>query len=746
MTNDRLKEITAELNRTTSDEIVGVSYGFKTTGGKTTDQRVIVFNVIRKKPLSEIPENERIPSQIEIDGEMFDTDVIEGIISRFEFDMCQPDFYDWQQNTPGNRNVHRPLMGGVSVTNFTDLNQYVGTLGFIAVDNETNSLVGISNNHVLCNDAFFTTERDLNDVRTNLWTPDGHIATQPNEVTSFGPNNKVGVVKKYQPIYGFPTSNVVDCAAIAIETLDATGTPTIDPSVSWNQFGITGMTSAPRFATTQEIDTLLADSRTVFYSSGRTTGPKGEKDTKLFCVANNSSVTIAYEKQGVDTVCYMNDTFELQASGTSTPNGDWCYYPSASGDSGAAILSQVEGEWVIVGMLYGGRQIEDPENPGSYLPITSLCNRIDNIVSALNISAWDGTMNGISYSNPGGTLTYVSEGSSSDKFKIIGGLKYWQMGLVNNSEYPVDPTPQPTSTPIPSPTPTTTPLPPTATPIPSPTPTPTNTPPPPSPSPSPTETAIPTATPQPLTLIYGYDHANNCTTSVSEIYYNGVQDGGTMNLTQGSTGTDNLRVAVVYPGDQILIKYRPFNLTYPCTETYATPSARLELNGVSVGQTNFDTQNYVTYSYIVQEGVNPNFVIVMENSPAPTPVPSPTPSTYTLTLQGFGGGDVCSIGYVRILKNGSEVARITKSSGTTGASWGVSSITFTQTDNLSVQSYSNGMTGSSCVQTFNDTIVQSKVNGSIVTTSRFNDGSNGQTYTLQKMNQTISANFSPVVI
>ena len=68
MTNDRLKEVTAELNRNTSSDIVGVSYGFKTSNNKTTDEKTLVFTVVRKKPLSEIPESERIPSEIVIDG------------------------------------------------------------------------------------------------------------------------------------------------------------------------------------------------------------------------------------------------------------------------------------------------------------------------------------------------------------------------------------------------------------------------------------------------------------------------------------------------------------------------------------------------------------------------------------------------------------------------------------------------------------------------------------------------------
>ena len=868
MTNERLKQITAELNRMTSDEIVGVSYGLKEVNGKTTDQKVIVFTVIRKKPLSEIPESSRIPSQLEFDGEIFDTDVIEGTISAFAYGYCDPSFYDWQSQPPGNRNTHRPLMGGVSVTNYTAMSNYVGTLGFIAVDNETDTLVGVSNNHVLCDDAFFTTDRNVNGPRTNVFTPDGHKTTQPNEIGNYGFQNTVGKVKKYQPISPVPFNNEVDCALLSLDPTDDGGQPTVDPAVSWNQFGISGMTRAPRFATTQELDTMFENPNQVYYSSGRTTGPKGQQDTKLFCVASNSSITINYKRQGADTTCYMNDTFELQASGSTTPQGDWCYYPSAGGDSGSAILTEIEGsegmEWVIVGLLYGGRQIPDPEDPENYLPITTLCNRIDNVASALNIRAWDGTMNGIFYANNQGPLTYVHGGTSSDTYKIINGVKYWQMGMVNNSEYPPDPTPQPTSTPQPTATeipPTPTPtvdtssfklhvynqttnwtigdfklsqssgamssrlsfdssgthivnpnneahhsvttldtnynnirvnIPPTgsgtywgwyylngsfaglgyerpfgnivdlrngpggqyqyytvgpddvidlyltdtntppvaeptATPNPTATPQPTST-----PNPTPTSTPNPTATPSPQTLVLGYDHENTCTSSNLQLFVNGVQNGANINLSQGGSGTGTVRTVQVYPGDNIQINYKPFNLLSPCTNAYQQPSVRI--GGTATGSITYDTNNYSTLSYTVQAGVNPTFTAYMENTPAPTATPIPS---YTLTLQNVTSAtyaESCAKGYVTIEKNGTEVARLTKVQGNTYANWNSSSISFTSTDNVVMKSYSQGGGGSGC--TTSDTTVRCVYNGSAKTSSTLDTGTNGQSFQIPDANGT----------
>jgi len=731
MTNDRLKEVTAELNRNTSSDIVGVSYGFKTSNNKTTDEKTLVFTVVRKKPLSEIPESERIPSEIVIDGETFKTDVVEATIKAHAYGFCgDQTFYDWQGQPPQNRNKHRPLMGGISVTNYTALGAYVGTLGFIAVDNETNTLVGVSNNHVLCDDAFITTERNLNGIRTNVFTPGGHQVNQPNEVGLSNPSLGVGIVKKYQPIRDIPFNNTVDAALVSLDFGE--DEPIVDSSVSWIQFGITGMTSAPRFATTSEINALLENPNTRYYTSGRTTGPKGQGDTKLFCTASSSSITIGYTKQTSPSYVYMNDTFELQASGSTTPTGDWCYYPSAGGDSGSAILCEIEGEggqmeWVIVGLLYGGKEITDPENPEETIPIATLCNRIDNIASALNISAWDGTFNGVTFANNQSPLTHVVEASSNDKTIVVNGLTYWQVGLVNNSEYPPDPTPEPTPSATvgapPSPTPN-----PTATP---------NATPEPTPEPTPPVTA--TSTPSPQTFTFGYQHENSCTTSINELFINGVKQNATIQLTQGSTGSGTLRTYSVYPGDNITITHRPFNLLSPCTNSYTSPTTRLTLNGSSVGTTNSNTSNSLTYNYTVQQGVNPSFVVIMENSPAPTATPVPT---YTLTLQNVTSAtyaESCAKGYIIIEKNGSEVARLTKTQGNQYANWNTSSITFTQSDTVYVKSYSQGGGGAGCAT--EDTRVRSMVNGVIRTTSEVNTDTNGQSYLFPDSNQTVTGQF-----
>jgi len=424
MTNEKLQELTLSINQSTSEDVVSVGYGFKTVDGKLTNEKSLVYTVNQKKDLSEVPESEIIPSEITHEGETFKTDVIEGIVKPQGYGMCDASFYGWQTVAPTNRDQHRPLIGGCSVTNFGKLPGFVGTLGFIAVDNETNTLVGVSNNHVLVNDAWITVERDPLSLWTNVLNDP---VTQPNEPGKSNISFEIGQVRKYVPLNS-PT-NYVDCALTTIEDWGL-----IDPNVSWRQHNITSMTTAPRFATTNELDEFLLEDNRHYYSAGRTTGGKGEGVIKLLREQFAASITINYNKQGVSTATKMNDTFVLMASGNTTPAGDTCYFPSSGGDSGSAILTYNEptNEWLIVGLLYGGTYVNDGDNQ---MAIRSLCNRIDRIVNELDIRAWDGTFNGIQQLQ-GGEMVHVLPGLSQQKTIMSGGKRYWQVGIGSSHDFP----------------------------------------------------------------------------------------------------------------------------------------------------------------------------------------------------------------------------------------------------------------------------------------------------------------------
>jgi len=591
MTFEELKNITEQYQLSTGDEVVAVGYGNKTVSGSITEEKSIIFTVKEKKSLDQLRPEELLPELIKIDGIDISTDVIQGIPQLVVG--CDPDFISWQTDLPINRETFRPLRSGVSVTNFTKLSNYVGTMGFIAIDNENGSLVGVSNNHVLINDAFIASDRSIDGVKTNV---DGDLVVQPNEPGNSRESNSIGLVKKYVPLRttGF---NYADAAMTTLSSTDIDGE-------SWIQVGLSTVDAPPRFATTGEIDIILSTNSDLF-SAGRTTGAKGEGLTKLKPFASPVAIQLNYDRQGVEVPVTMSRCFEYIAEF----DGNQCPYPIAGGDSGSAILTYYNNEWLIIGLAFAGVYSTNPDT-GLPAPYFGVANRIDDVVSSLNISAWDGTSP--NFSNLGQPKKLVIQGHDSRKVIVHEGLEYWQLGLVDSLLV----TPNPTT--VPSPTPTSTQIPPDPTPVP------------------------PTATPVPPT---------------------------------------------------------PTSTVVPPT---ATPTS---------------------------------------TPVPPTPTPTATLTVYTLSLQGQSGLDACGFGYVSIEKNGSEVARLNKTTGSNSATWNSGNITFTQSDIMYVRSVSNGMTGSGCTS-YGDTRVQSVVNGQPKTISLF-QGANYQTFQLTNSNQTITGYFIP---
>ena len=76
MLTELINESIKKLYETTPDN-VSVMYGKKIINNVETDEISIVFMVPKKLPLNEIPQEEILPSTVEIDGTIYNTDVIE---------------------------------------------------------------------------------------------------------------------------------------------------------------------------------------------------------------------------------------------------------------------------------------------------------------------------------------------------------------------------------------------------------------------------------------------------------------------------------------------------------------------------------------------------------------------------------------------------------------------------------------------------------------------------------------------
>ena len=413
--NDKIQE----LFNTTPEE-VGVGFGKKTVGNESTEELTFVFMVPEKRPLDQIPENEILPSTVDVDGTTYKTDVVEvGEIKLLACDSnTNNNCYGWRtisQNqivpVTANQNEIRPLKGGIQISSYNNSPNFptsitVGTLGFIAVDTATQALVGVSNNHVLVKNAFYTTERvSAGAIIEN--ESDDNVYQNGFDRSSGG---TIGKVMRYVPLrkQSNPTPNQVDGALIALHS------DVVSSSESYLQYGLS-VTEPMEFATTAEINNAISGNYPIA-SSGRSTGAKEGSPCGL---------TIRYLNVTVNSGPFHDNESEFSATFSdlimfSRLNSD-CSWPIYSGDSGSSLLAYINGVWKIIGLCFAGSEYY------------GFANRIDYVASQLGIEAWDGTAK--PFIDIDSIQIKAVAGISSDKTIVCGGTTYWQVGSGNSTNY-----------------------------------------------------------------------------------------------------------------------------------------------------------------------------------------------------------------------------------------------------------------------------------------------------------------------
>lgn len=391
--------------------INSVSYGFKFVGKEQTDELCIMFGVEQKKSIHELAVGELLPSEITIGEHTLKTDVYE--VSRAEVIDCNP--YCGQiagPNSAVNRAFTRPLKGGLSITSKNKVSS-IGTMGFIAVHTETQTLVGVTNNHVTIQDAFFTSEQNLFGTIQNEYSPidyvyqNGETGAVPTD-----PAYTIGQSLRYVPISS-TGANYVDGAIFSLESAD------VDITTSYQQAGVSDYTLPLPFASTSEIDNLLV-SNPMLYSSGRTTGPKGGVTCALRVFSLFTAVTPSYYKQGVNTPVTFLDTIKFVKPENDPTLTTICANPVYPGDSGSALIADFGGVRKIIGLVFAAASV------GGIYYYGYAC-RIDRVASELGIEAWDGTAKG--YVDPASITYKTTSNGSSNKILNCDGTNYWQVGL-----------------------------------------------------------------------------------------------------------------------------------------------------------------------------------------------------------------------------------------------------------------------------------------------------------------------------
>jgi hypothetical protein len=373
-------------------------------------------------------------------------------------------------NLPGNysslanRQTQRGLKGGVSITSTSHSTPFtsagsVGTMGLVCQDSASGAIVGLTNNHVVIRDAFYTSQRTYTNPQNEYNLNDSSSSIQSDFVYQTGDSqpvnptgaNKIGRVLRYVPLYTSASTatnpslvNKVDAAMFSLACTSSTGATIINFTSSFQQLGLTYTASMP-FASTAEIDDLINNNHE-FYSSGRTTGPKGSPAT--LCPLRFFSYTsfpIAYPLQGVPTLSYFTDIIayvkpaDSASYNPTTPLSPTtiCPYPVWGGDSGSTLIANIEGTWKIFGLVFAGNGIS--YNPQTNSPVTStnvpyqvassigFACRIDQVAAQLKIKAWTGSAAPVVDEN---TIVFKTvSGSSSIPTLSCSGSIYWQVGL-----------------------------------------------------------------------------------------------------------------------------------------------------------------------------------------------------------------------------------------------------------------------------------------------------------------------------
>ncbi len=412
-----IKDKISDLAKDSTDNCTSIGFGFKEVNGELTNERALIFRFKEKKPIEDLLPSEIIPKTITVGNKTLKTDVCQGEDRFVAYEACPSSFYSWSSNstlnptgstTPTQQSEIRPIKGGLQVRNQTK--GWVGTMGFVAVDNETDSVVGVTNAHVMT-EIFFRANESGRSVE-NVY---GDDIGQPSSSVS----QQIGVTKRYIPVQGNSSGgiNYVDGALFTIDS------SSINTSQSYQYYGLS-FTGAPEFATTEEIDDLINNNHD-FYSVGRTTGAKGEGVTKLKFLSYDTVYVNNNLTSSTERLCRYDECISYIASANTTTNGNGCYYPINSGDSGSALLANIDGVVKIIGLCFAGSTSGSPDG---YFTIGRAC-RIDRVSEELNISPFTGQS--INYSDTTTPQVHYEAGFSSLSAVTINGNKFYQLGTVN---------------------------------------------------------------------------------------------------------------------------------------------------------------------------------------------------------------------------------------------------------------------------------------------------------------------------
>lgn len=445
---NNLQEYLKNLYDNSSDNILGISLGFKYINNEKTNIISVVYFVTNKLPLDQISSDQIIPNSLNIEGINYTTDVIET-----DEPVAASCYSSSDSNVTRLQTETFPLKGGQEIIRFPNSestggiflsSSSISTLGMMCVDNIDNKFVGIGCTHSILNR--FELARDSNIAAQdskpyNLYEANNIVdglSYRPSVVcwdkisnASTVPNKIIGkYIKRYVPLRrGVDFEyNQVDAAILSIKSayLD------INSHKIYTPIGINEYASIMDFATTSELNNLLT-LNPIIYNTGRSTGPKGYVSS---CGMSITSIN-QYIQVNINGVTYpFSNAVTFRYNNTSYSS------PIQAGDSGSAVIGEFAGGIrKILGIAFAKSS-----------SIGYFC-RIDDIVNQLNIRKWDWTESidpadlagRLSESNPSLLkIEFSSDTSPSSNYNtmksqskiVVGGKTYYQAGFTKQN-YPL---------------------------------------------------------------------------------------------------------------------------------------------------------------------------------------------------------------------------------------------------------------------------------------------------------------------
>jgi hypothetical protein len=305
--------------------VVAVGTGYRRRRGKVTETVVVQVFVEKKRPLEALAEWERVPETVVgLEAETVRTDVTEINLP------------EGQQDTTR----RRPVPGGSSIG--PEATVSAGTLGGWAWDNADDTVVLLTNNHVISNlDTMPVARRVVQPGRL-----DGGVL----------PGDVIGSLKRH----------------VAVNTVANTPSAPNPP--------VSAVDAAIGTITVARDDNVLQIGPGIYELQAPALGMNVQKRGRTTRLTNNGRIT---DINVTTRITYRNRTRLGRVANTfviTSTNGNQF---SAAGDSGSLIFNQqrgqVQGTFPVVGLLFGGGTTADGT------PIT-LANDINAVFGSVNLT------------------------------------------------------------------------------------------------------------------------------------------------------------------------------------------------------------------------------------------------------------------------------------------------------------------------------------------------------------------------